>query len=195
MRKRPRRMFDRQRPAQGSTRTIAVDPSPSTVPTVVPVAASKPWYHEGIQFGCTRCGACCRGKGSVWLSNPDIARMAQHLGVSIEDFRARYTEEIAVEGQDRPGVRLGKAPHGCIFLDDATNECGVHASKPTQCRTFPFWPMALESPEAWQRDVVALCGREALEQGRIYTAEEILAMSSRIVAVGPVPPGPGRGEG
>jgi hypothetical protein len=32
-----------------------------------------------------------------------------------------------------------------------------------------------------------MCGREALEQGRIYTMEEILALSGHIVAVKPVP--------
>jgi Fe-S-cluster containining protein len=147
----------------------------------------KPWYHEGIQFGCTGCGACCRRKGYVWLCNLDIARMANHFSLSIEEFRSRYTQEIAIEGQDRPGVCLVKAPHGCVFLDDATNKCTVHAARPTQCRIFPFWPMALESPQAWEQEVVALCGREALEQGPIYTVESILAMSSHIVAVGPVP--------
>jgi len=156
------------------------------LPLVVPVVASKPWYHEGLRFGCTRCGACCRRPGYVWLGRADIARMADHLGISVDDFRARYTVEVAVEGQDSPGVHLAKAPHGCVFLDDATNECKVQPAKPTQCQAFPFWPMVLESPDAWQRGVVELCGREAVEQGRVYTAEEILATSSRIVAGGSI---------
>lgn len=121
--------------------------------------------------------------------------MAQLLGISADDFRARYVQEIAIEGQDEPGVRLTKAPHGCIFLDDATNECRVHDATPTQCRTFPFWPMAIESREAWEREVVSLCGEEAMNEGRVYTASEILAMSAHIVAVGSVPAQDARTEG
>jgi Fe-S-cluster containining protein len=166
---------------------------PPAGPTVLPVAAArKPWFHDGIQFGCTRCGACCRSKGYLWLSAPDIARMADHLGMSIDEFRARHTREITVEGQEQPGICVVRAPHGCSFLDDATNECTIHPARPTQCRTFPFWPMLLESREAWQREVGGLCGREALEQGPIYGVDEILAMSSHIVAVAPVPPEAGR---
>ncbi len=148
---------------------------------------TRPWFHEGIQFGCTGCGACCRRPGYVWLSKPDIRRMADHLHLTIEEFRRRYTQEFAVDGQDEPGVCLTRAAHGCIFLDDATNACTVHPARPTQCRIFPFWPMTLQSPEAWQRGVVELCGREALEQGPIYTVDQILAMSAHIVAVAPMP--------
>jgi Fe-S-cluster containining protein len=157
--------------------------------------SAKPWYHAGIQFGCTRCGACCRRKGYVWLCDLDITRLANHLGLPTEEFRARYTRAITIDGQDAPGVCLTKAPHGCIFLDDARNECTVYAARPTQCRTFPFWPMVLESSEVWQQEVEAMCGREALEQGRIYTMDEILAMSAHIVAVKPVPPRAGEEPG
>jgi Fe-S-cluster containining protein len=156
-------------------------------PTTVPVAATKPWFHEGIQFGCTGCGACCRRPGYVWLSKPDLTRLASHLGLPIDEFRRRYTQAFTIDGQDEPGVCLTRAAHGCVFLDDTTNACTVHAARPTQCRIFPFWPMALESPEAWQREVGDLCGREALEQGPVYTVEQVLAMSSHIVAVAPVP--------
>ena len=180
MRKRPRRPLDRPPPA----RTI-----PDTLDVRVAAAPAAPWYREGLQFGCTGCGACCRKAGYVWLGKADVARLADHLGLSIEDFRARYTEEVSVPGQDQPGVHLIRAPHGCVFLDDATNGCTVYAARPTQCQTFPFWPRALESPEGWRQDVVALCGQEAVTQGHIYTVEEILTISARIQGSGPAPSG------
>jgi Fe-S-cluster containining protein len=187
MRKRARRESLRRKLTREFEQTLSSNSPPA--PIAVPVAATKPWYHEGIQFGCTGCGACCRRPGYVWLSAPDLTRLAGHLGLPIDEFRRRYTRTVIIDGQDEPGVCLTKAAHGCIFLDDATNACKVHAARPTQCRIFPFWPMALQSPEAWQREVGDLCGREALEQGPIYTVDQILALSSHIVAVAPVPAG------
>ena len=185
MRKRPRRESLRRKLTRELEQTPPWNSPPA--PIALPIAVSKPWFHEGIQFGCTGCGACCRRPGYVWLCKPDITRLAGYLGLPIEEFRARYTQEFTIDGQDEPGVCLTKATHGCVFLDDATNACKVHAARPTQCRIFPFWPMALQSPDAWQREVVDLCGHEALEQGPIYTVDQILAMSSHIVGVAPVP--------
>ena len=184
---RPRRILNRQPTASVPPRPAPAPPLPELV--VLTVAASKPWYHDGLQFGCTACGACCRRNGYVWLSPPDIARLSAHLGLPVEEFLARYTHSVAVEGQDEPGIHLARAPHGCVFLDDATNACTVQEAKPTQCRLFPFWPMALESPEAWEREVVALCGPEALGQGPVYGADEIRAMAGRISGVGKVSAG------
>src|SRR5262249_39371899 len=100
MRKRPRSRRTRQKRAIASDQTLSA--TPPSAPIALSVAASKPWFHEGIQFGCTGCGACCRRPGYVWLSKPDIARMADHLGLSVEDFRDCYTQEITIDGQDEP---------------------------------------------------------------------------------------------
>ena len=35
----------------------------------------------------------------------------------------------------------------CEFL--AEGGCSIHAVKPTQCRTFPFWPELVETRRAW----------------------------------------------
>jgi hypothetical protein len=130
----------------------------------------------------------------VWLSPPDIRRLAEHLGLSREEFRARFTREIPSPDptDPEPGIALIRAPHGCIFLDDATNACTVHPARPLQCRAFPFWPTCIESPEAWQRDVVGLCGAEAVATGRLFTADEIRWIAGHFIPVGPVtdPPGP-----
>jgi uncharacterized protein len=186
MRDQPRRRHDRTNPGRSLAR---VDLEGCRSEPIVPAVsvAKKPWYQDGVQFGCTKCGACCRTQGYLWLGAADIVRLADHLGISTDEFRARHTESVPIEGQDQPGVRVVKAPHGCPFLDDATNECTVYPARPTQCRTFPFWPMLLDSREAWERGVVGICGPEVLDQGPIISVDEILAMSSRVVAVGPPP--------
>ena len=188
MRKPHRHRHDRPRPA--ATRGDAPIPAP-VAPRVLDIrvapAPPPPWYSGGLQFGCTGCGACCRAGRYVWLGTSDVARLAEHLGLSVETFRERYTRAVVIPGEAEPGVHLIKAPHGCVFLDDATNGCTVYPARPTQCQTFPFWPRALETPEDWQRDVVALCGPEAVGQGHVYTVEEIGVISARIHGSGPAP--------
>lgn len=178
-------MSDDPRSTVAGEGTWAAARGPAEPPSMA--AAPQPWYQDGLRFGCTRCGACCRSRGYLWLSPPDIVRLAEHLGLSVEAFRAGHTREVVIEGQDQPGISVIMAPHGCRFLDDATNECTVHAARPTQCRTFPFWPMLIESREVWLREVGSLCGREAIEDGPVHTVEEIRALAGRIVATAPVP--------
>src|SRR5262249_20146618 len=43
----------------------------------------EPWYHEGLQFRCTRCGKCCTGEpGNVWENDDEIAAIARLRGES-----------------------------------------------------------------------------------------------------------------
>jgi len=37
----------------------------------------------------------------------------------------------------------------CSFLEG--HGCSIHPAKPTQCRTFPFWPEIVERKAAWDR--------------------------------------------
>ena len=56
----------------------------------------------------------------------------------------------------------------CVFLKD--NKCSVYEGRPTQCRTWPFWPEVMK-PKAWRRDVVEFC--PGANKGRLYSAKEI----------------------
>ncbi|MEY3144152.1 MAG: hypothetical protein RLY21_2645, partial [Planctomycetota bacterium] len=43
--------------------------------------------------------------------------------------------------------------HDCVFLDRTTRPgkaiCGIYRARPSQCRTWPWWPEVVESPETW----------------------------------------------
>ena len=43
---------------------------------------------------------------------------------------------------------LTERGHDCVFLRDGVR-CEVYEARPIQCRTFPFWPRNLKTPEAW----------------------------------------------
>lgn len=121
------------------------------------------WYSNGLKFECTKCGKCCTGSpGYVWLTIPEIYRIAEFLGIRDHELVRDYVRKV--------GERLSliEKPNGeCIFYEDG---CKIYPVRPTQCRTFPFWPEALQSPAAWE-EYARDC--EGMNQGKLYTLEEI----------------------
>jgi hypothetical protein len=126
----------------------------------------KPWYHEGLQFECTRCGKCCSGEpGFVWVTDQEIAEIAQAVGETPERFEALYVRNFAF----RKSLRE-YANGDCALLETETRLCKVHAVRPRQCRTWPFWDSNLLTPAAWQRT----CDRcPGAGHGRLWELSEI----------------------
>lgn len=126
----------------------------------------SPWYREGLSFTCTRCGACCTGgPGYVWVTVEEIEELARFRGETLQQFSKRYVRRLGNR------LSLVERPGGdCIFWD-AREGCTVYAARPVQCRTWPFWPENVETPEDWEH-VTQICPGSG--RGRHYTAEEII---------------------
>jgi hypothetical protein len=90
-------------------------------------------------MGCTK---CCEEQGFVYLTEEDIARLAGFLGMAAEEFEKRHVYRTK-------NLRRLRVPRyaQCAFLKEGG--CSVHEAKPTQCRTFPYWPELLRSRRAW----------------------------------------------
>ncbi len=133
---------------------------------------AAPWYREGLAFTCTRCGACCTGApGYVWVDSAEIAALAEHRGESVEEFGRRFLRRVGGR------ISLVERPGGdCIFWDKQAG-CTVYASRPVQCRTWPFWPENIESPEAWDH-VTGVCPGSG--RGQVFSVEEIRATAARV---------------
>ena len=112
---------------------------------------SKPWYHNGLRFKCTGCGKCCTGSGFVWLEKEDVKNITKHLELPEDEFYKKYTRQLGFD------ISLIEDPAtaDCVFLEDK-KFCKIYASRPKQCRTFPWWKGNLENPQAW-KDVKARC--------------------------------------
>ena len=98
-----------------------------------------------MRFECQKgCTACCRQKGFVYLSELDSARMAEHLGMSPSDFERRYVYRTT-------NLRRLRVPREtqCAFLEEGG--CSIYEARPTQCRTFPYWPELVASKREWQK--------------------------------------------
>jgi Fe-S-cluster containining protein len=134
--------------------------------------ADDPWYREGLAFACTRCGACCTGApGYVWVNPEEIARLAEHRGEPVEEFSRRFVRRVGNRYSliERPGG-------DCIFWDKKEG-CTVYDARPVQCRTWPFWPENIASPEDWE-GVTAVCPGSG--RGRIFSVEEIRMTAAKV---------------
>lgn len=100
---------------------------------------------DGLRFTCQRgCINCCDQDGFVYLTESDVTRAAEFVGLSQTVFEERYLYRTAHKR------RFRKPPDKqCPFLEG--NGCSIHPAKPTQCRTFPFWPELVESRREWDR--------------------------------------------
>lgn len=42
----------------------------------------------------------------------------------------------------------------CIFLGPDSKTCSIYKQRPAQCRTYPYWPRLIATPETWQDEAV-----------------------------------------
>ncbi len=126
---------------------------------------SPAWYDEGLCFSCTQCGNCCRGAGNVWISDEEIAGLADLLDLRDEEFR-----EIYVRRSGRRGLVLRqKRNQDCIFWGEP-GECEVYDLRPRQCRTYPFWNAIVQSSDDWESEQTSCPG---VGKGAHHSREEI----------------------
>ena len=135
------------------------------------MSKGKRFFKDGLRFECQGDGKCClsRGKyGHVYLSFNDRRRLARHFSISLSEFTSKYAKKC--DGL----YELKYADKDCPFLKN--NQCEVYASRPWQCRTWPFWPENMDST-VWEREVATHC--PGIGRGRLYAAEEIEEILSK----------------
>jgi Fe-S-cluster containining protein len=127
----------------------------------------KAWWHDGVRFACQGSGKCCVSRGAigyVFLTLEDRQRLARTLGISTARFTRQYCTRT--DGQ----FHLRDTGPDCIFLED--RRCSVYEGRPTQCRTWPFWPENMPA-RAWST-VAAYC--PGVGKGRKVPRAEIEAI-------------------
>jgi len=124
---------------------------------------------ENLHFECTQCGRCCSGGGEyhVFLTVQEAERIRAELALSTDWFRRRYLKRL---DSGELTVRLGDTGR-CSFLD-AQGRCRVYATRPMQCRTYPFWPEVLRSAVTWRAEA-ARC--EGIGRGAVVPLAQVRA--------------------
>jgi Fe-S-cluster containining protein len=134
------------------------------------MAERDQWWAEGVQFECQGSGKCCTSRGEygfVYLTDEDRVRLADHLGISEKNLVAEFCEET--EGL----LHLKDPDKDCQFLED--KRCGIYEGRPTQCRTWPFWPENMDA-RSWAK-VAEFC--PGVGKGRTWSRDEIQAEIDR----------------
>ena len=148
--------------------------------------AKDPWYADGLSFTCTCCGSCCTGgPGYVWLSDVEVDRLAEHLGLSREQTLKQYCRKL----HGKISLKEKLSPQGnydCIFLEEIPagpkekgtiplrrRGCGIYAARPLQCRTWPFWDGNLASQKNWDNAAKRCPG---MNTGKHYSKARIEAL-------------------
>ena len=132
--------------------------------------AREPWWSEGVRFECQGTGRCCvsrEGYGYVYLTLADRQRLARHFKVPTREFTRRYCAKTGGH------FHLKDVAGPCRYLEGT--RCGVYEARPTQCRTWPFWPENMR-PKAWT-GVATFC--PGIGKGRLYPAAEIRGLLRR----------------
>ncbi len=106
-----------------------------------------------MNFQCQEsCGGkCCNANwdnsaGFVFLTWRDRKKLVNFLGKKLEEF-ASFGQFTFTRFLNKPSYQwyLKGAEKSCPFLKEG--KCSVYEARPTQCRTFPFWPeLMTEAP-------------------------------------------------
>lgn len=130
---------------------------------------SGPWYNAGLKFTCTQCGNCCTGAaGFTWVNEAEIATLAMRLGLDQAAFRAKYTQTVWRQGEQRVTL-VEKRGGDCVFFQRGSG-CTVYADRPRQCRTWPFWKRVVASRASWDEEIAGCPG---MDHGQSHSAEHI----------------------
>ena len=117
--------------------------------------------HSKLRFECTACGACCHGQPGdyVAVNHTEAGAIRAALGLSERWFQRHYL--VSLSGGQR-GLRL-RDDGRCILLR-ADGRCRAYETRPSQCRTYPFWPEIVASRATW-RGEAKRC--EGIERGSV----------------------------
>ena len=128
--------------------------------------SSKVFLAEGIQFQCQGSGNCCVSHGSygnVYVTPSDRKALARALGLKPSVFTRKFCQRKLGVWKLKDGDTKD-----CLFLKN--KRCTVYQARPTQCRTWPFWPEVMNA-KAWNREVASFC--PGVGKGRVWPVEEI----------------------
>lgn len=92
--------------------------------------------------------------------------MAKHLGLTGAEFRKQYCG--TTDGFTH--LKEESTRKQCQFLKGGA--CSIYEARPTQCRTWPFWPENM-APKAWSLEVAAFC--PGVGKGSIIPREKVQA--------------------
>lgn len=123
---------------------------------------------KALHFECTACGACCSGGIDHYIAvrRADLPAICTYLGIGIRWLRRRYIKPFSAS---LLSIRTDKN-NRCVFLDK-DNTCRIYPVRPTQCRTYPYWPELLVNRAAWRAEAIRC---EGIDRGKQVPVSRIM---------------------
>lgn len=119
------------------------------------------WYKNGLRFQCQNCGDCCRGPGGyVWVTEEEAHELAKSLNMKFNQFAQHLLRHTPT------GLALVDSKNGDCPLLLPDGGCKVYASRPVQCRTWPWWDENLTSENRWN-DAATRC--PGMNRGTVHS--------------------------
>jgi Fe-S-cluster containining protein len=132
------------------------------------------------------CQASCKGKcctvswkdsdSYVFLTKQDRERLSKFLGVPETDF-AKQSFFTGTRFFSKPSKQwVLTIKETCPFLKDG--QCSVYEARPTQCRTFPYWPENFAPDLDFKHELELYCpgiGKGTSRKAKYYLAMQELA--------------------
>jgi Fe-S-cluster containining protein len=105
--------------------------------------AKKLSLNDTFHFGCNVCGNCCRGRSAkndatgIFLSGPDVKRMAKELDCSINETIEKYLTVTFDKDLKLYVCKLKIKYSGCCSLL-RKGKCLVYHARPRTCAIYPL---------------------------------------------------------
>ncbi len=107
----------------------------------------------------------------MWVTDLEIKQMAERLGLLCDEFVRAYVRTVGLRRS------LRELPGGdCVLWGGKERGCLVHAVRPIQCRTFPFWHEHLRSQRSWENLARSCPG---VNKGKLHTLKRIEGLLKR----------------
>ena len=102
------------------------------------------------------------------MTRPEIELIAEFMGISAGRLKRDYLKRIGL----RTTIVERESTKDCAFLGKigGRTQCLIYEVRPSQCRSWPFWPSNLASGKAWN-EATSKC--PGVNRGRLYSYEEI----------------------
>ncbi len=106
---------------------------------------------------CSKCkGNCCIGEsGYIWINMQEIEKLSNHLNLTLDELRIKYLRKIGYK-YSLNEIKLEENNYACVFFDLNKRQCSIYETRPTQCRTFPFWDYFKNNEEEVYKECPAI---------------------------------------
>ncbi len=93
------------------------------------------------RYNCLTCPGYCCSHSRIAVSDHDIARLAKHFDLTVEDARRRFTYRYKTKEVDEQILRHQRDhiyKTICRFFDTDARRCTVYEARPNVCRRYPY---------------------------------------------------------